>query len=452
MIPARPIVLDCDPGHDDALAILLAHGSPLVELLAITTVAGNQTLEKTTLNARRVCTVAGIRDVPVAAGCAAPLLRPLVTAAHIHGASGLDGADFDEPTVPLSDRHAVDLIVETVMGRPGEVTLVPTGPLTNIAMALRREPRIASRVREVVLMGGAFGRGNVTPAAEFNIAVDPEAAAVVFEAGWPLTMVGLDLTHQALATPAVLARIEAVGTPAARTMGQLLRFFRDTYQREAQLASPPVHDPCAVARVIRPELVEVTDAFVAVETQGRWTSGMTVTDFHGKLGRPANARVATRLDVDGFWELVVEALESLTGTDVPGRTHLVLPESLPPVEVDPLLIRQVLVNLLDNAGLHAPGLGAIEVEGRLVGDRVELRVADDGPGIAPGDRDRIFLLFRQAGVAGRAGIGLAIVKAFVEAHGERVWLEDRPEGACFAISLPAHLPAVADIGAVPSRG
>ncbi len=151
-------------------------------------------------------------------------------------------------------------------------------------------------------------------------------------------------------------------------------------------------------------------------------------------------------------ELVVEALESLAGTDVPGRTHLALPESLPPVEVDPLLIRQVLVNLLDNAGLHAPGLGAIEVEGRLVGDRVELRVADDGPGIAPADRDRIFLLFKQAGVAGRAGIGLAIVKAFVEAHGERVWLEDRPDGACFAISLPAHLPAVADIGAVPSRG
>ncbi|HUY61391.1 MAG TPA: nucleoside hydrolase [Candidatus Dormibacteraeota bacterium] len=308
MTGPRPVVLDCDPGHDDALAILLAHGSPAVELLAITTVAGNQTLDKTTLNARRVCTVAGIRDVPIAAGCAGPLVRPLTTAAHIHGASGLDGADFDEPTVPLSERHAVDLIVETVLERPGEVTLVPTGPLTNIAMAVRREPRIVSRVREVVLMGGAFTRGNVTPAAEFNIAVDPEAAAVVFEAGWPLTMVGLDLTHQALATPAVLERIEAVGTAPARTMGQLLRFFGDAYRRAAGLASPPVHDPCAVARVIRPDLVEVTDAFVAVETQGRWTSGMTVTDFRGTLGRPPNVQVATRLDVAGFWDLVIEAL------------------------------------------------------------------------------------------------------------------------------------------------
>jgi purine nucleosidase len=195
----RKILIDCDPGHDDAMAIMLAAGNPEIELMAITTVAGNQTLPKTTLNARRVCSVAGI-DVPIAAGCDRPLLRELVIAPMTHGDSGLDGPNFGEPTVPLDERHAVDLIIATALADPGEVTLVPIGPLTNIATAIRREARLVENVREVVLMGGAYTRGNSTPAAEFNVFVDPEAAAIVFEAGWPLTMVGLDLTHQALAT------------------------------------------------------------------------------------------------------------------------------------------------------------------------------------------------------------------------------------------------------------
>ena len=219
------IVLDCDPGHDDAIAILLAHGSPEIDLCAITTVAGNQTLDKTTLNARRMATVAAIRGVPIAAGCDRPLLRELVTAPQIHGASGLDGPSFPEPTVPLAGVHAADLIVDLVMASPGEITLVPTGPLTNVALALRREPRLAESVKAVVLMGGSYTRGNVTPAAEFNVMVDPEAASIVFEAGWPLTMVGLDLTHQAQATPDVTSRIAAVGTPLTEVVLQMLFFL-----------------------------------------------------------------------------------------------------------------------------------------------------------------------------------------------------------------------------------
>jgi purine nucleosidase len=313
----RRIVLDCDPGQDDAIAILLAHGSPEIDLCAITTVAGNQTLDKTTLNARRVATVAGIRDVPIAAGCDRPLVRELVTAGEIHGASGLDGPAFGEPAVPLAGTHAVDLIVDLVMASPGDLTLVPTGPLTNVAMALRREPRLATRVKEVVLMGGSYTRGNVTPAAEFNVMVDPEAAAIVFEAGWPLTMVGLDLTHQARATSEVTERIAAVGTPLATIVLQMLEFYGGRYRAAEGLGHPPVHDPCAVARVIRPDVVGCADAFVAVETQGRWTSGMTVTEFRAGRGPAFNARVATKLDFQGFWDLLIDALARIGAPPTP---------------------------------------------------------------------------------------------------------------------------------------
>lgn len=305
----RKIILDCDPGHDDAFAILLAHGNPEVELAAITTVAGNQTLPKVTRNARAVATLAGITGVPIAAGCERPLVREQITAGNIHGKSGLDGAELPQPAVPLDSRHAVELIVELVMAaEPGEITLVPVGPLTNIAVAMRREPRIVPRVREVVLMGGAHTRGNVTPAAEFNIAVDPEAAAAVFAADWPVTMVGLDLTHQALATPEILDRIAAIGTPVARAVHGLLGFFQRAYLTETGMPAPPVHDPCAVARVIAPDVMAVEDAFVTVETQGRWTSGMTVTDFGAAYGQPHNTQVATTLDVLRFWNLMIDAL------------------------------------------------------------------------------------------------------------------------------------------------
>jgi purine nucleosidase len=307
----RPIILDCDPGLDDAMAILLARGCPDIDLLAITTVAGNQTLDKTTLNARRVCTAAGIHDVPIFAGCDRPLKRRLSVAADIHGASGLDGPSFGAPTVDVADEHAVDYLIRTLLASDGGITLVPIGPLTNIAAALRREPRIVEHTREVVLMGGAYTRGNRTPAAEFNIFVDPEAAAIVFEAGWPVTMVGLDLTHQAALPQQVLDEIRAMGTSLSSMVADMLEALRGNYRRAAGFPDPPVHDPCAVARVARPELVEVEDAFVAVETAGKWTSGMTVTDFGLKLGYPGNAKVATRLDKGGFWTLMLDALRAV---------------------------------------------------------------------------------------------------------------------------------------------
>jgi purine nucleosidase len=304
----RRIILDCDPGHDDAVALLLAHGSPEVELVAVTTVAGNQTLDKVTWNARAVATLAGITGVPFAAGCDRPLLRELTVAAHIHGVSGLDGTTLPEPTVQLDPRHAVDVIIESIMrSDPGEITLVPTGPLTNVALAMRREPGIVPRVREVVLMGGSCTRGNITPAAEFNIAVDPEAAAAVFAGEWPVTMVGLDLTHQALTTVDVLARIASIDTPVTRALVELLTFYRQSYRADQRMTDPPMHDPCAVARVIAPEVMAVREAFVAVETQGRWTTGMTVTDF----GRSPNTLVATTLDVPRFWDLVIAALNAI---------------------------------------------------------------------------------------------------------------------------------------------
>lgn len=226
-----PIIIDCDPGHDDALAIMLAAADPAVDLLAITTVAGNQTLEKTTLNARRVCTIAGITDVPIAAGCARPLLQPLAVAEDVHGASGLDGPRFPEPTVDVVPEHAVDLIHRILLEHPEPVTLVPTAPLTNIALLLMRHPDSAARIREIVLMGGSTERGNRTPAAEFNIMTDPEAADIVFRSRVPLTMCGLNVTHQALATPEIRARFDGLGTELGRVCSELLAFFASTYSR-----------------------------------------------------------------------------------------------------------------------------------------------------------------------------------------------------------------------------
>jgi purine nucleosidase len=307
------IILDCDPGHDDAMAILMAHGAPDVTLEAITTVAGNHPVELTTLNALRICTLAGI-DVPVAAGCRAPLVRPLVTAEEIHGKEGLEGHTWSEPALRVVPDHAVDLIIDLVMASPGEVTLVPTGPLTNIAMAVRKESRIAERVHEVVLMGGSYTGGNVTPAAEFNVYVDPEAAAIVLGAGWPVTMIGLEVTRMASASEPVFERIAALGSPVAEAVVGMLRFYQAQQTRAGGVVEPPVHDPCAVARVARPELVPCREAHVAVELAGALTTGMTVTDFK----RQPNALVGVGLDVDGFWDLFVEALRCISSSVTPG--------------------------------------------------------------------------------------------------------------------------------------
>lgn len=308
----RKILLDCDPGHDDAVAMMLAWGNPSIELLGVTTVGGNQTLDKVTRNALSVATVVGMHDVPIAAGCRLPLVRPVEIAPDVHGDSGLDGVELPEPAVELDPRHGVDLIIETIMSNePGTVTLVPTGPLTNIAMAARKEPRIVERVQEVVLMGGGYHVGNWSPVAEFNIKVDPEAAHIVFNEKWPIVMVGLDLTHQALATDEVAERIAAVpGSVSQFTLG-LFTFFRKAYQDAQGFEFPPVHDPCTLAYLIDPTIVETVKVPVDVELNGSLTTGMTVADFRAPAPEDCHTKVATRLDAPGFWGLVVDAIDRI---------------------------------------------------------------------------------------------------------------------------------------------
>jgi inosine-uridine nucleoside N-ribohydrolase len=303
-----PCILDCDPGHDDAIAIVVAAASPALELRAITTVAGNGTLERVTHNARRVCTLAGIREVPIAAGAEGPLRGTLEVAADVHGETALDGAALPEPDVPLDPRTAVDLMAEVLRAADEPVAIVAVGPLTNVATLLDRHPELTASIAEIVVMGGSTGRGNRTPYAEFNVWADPEAAAAVLAAGLPLTLVGLNLTHQALATPAVIERMATLGTDLGRTLAELLSFFAATYRELWGLPAPPVHDPCAVAALADRATVRSVEAFVAVETEGAWTRGATVVDLHHRLGHPPNARVALDLDVDRFWDLVVRAV------------------------------------------------------------------------------------------------------------------------------------------------
>jgi inosine/uridine nucleosidase len=269
----------------------------------VTTVAGNAELDKVTLNARRVMTLAGLEDVPLAAGAAGPRRGDLLTALDVHGDSGLDGAELPDPAIAVDPRGAVELMAEH-----GPATVVATGPLTNVAELLERAPET---VNEIVWMGGSTGRGNTQPLAEFNALVDPEAAEIVFTSGVPLTMVGLNLTHQALATGDVIERLRAMGSAASEAAIGWLGFFAETYRALYGFEGPPVHDPCALSLVIDPSVVRCVDAFVAIETEGRWTRGATVVDLHGRLGRGPNARVAMELDRDRFWDLVLGAIAAL---------------------------------------------------------------------------------------------------------------------------------------------
>ena len=309
---ATKIILDCDPGHDDAVAMILAHGNPNIDLVAVTTVHGNQTIEKVTRNALAVATIAGITGVPFAAGAHRPLVRVAEVAETIHGDSGMDGPALPEPAFALDERHAVDLIIDTIMSNePGTITLVPTGALTNIALAVRKDPRIVERVKEVVLMGGGYHVGNLSAAAEFNIVIDPEAAHIVFNEKWKLTMVGLDVTHQALATPDVVAAIAAVGTKPAQFVLELMDFFTESYREAQGFDYPPVHDPCAVALVIDPTVMSVIRVPIDVELTGTLTLGMTVADFRSAAPEDCTTYAATDLDHEKFWALIVDALERI---------------------------------------------------------------------------------------------------------------------------------------------
>ena len=308
------IILDCDPGHDDAVAILLAAGNPNIELLGVTTVGGNHTLEKVTRNAAQVLTVAKLTDVPLYAGATRPILREVETAEGIHGDTGMEihGFELPEPALSVQEKHGVQFIIDTIMNEPaGTVTLVPTGPLTNIALAARLEPRIVERVKEVVLMGGAYGTGNWTPSAEFNIIVDPEAAHIVFNEKWPVVMVGLDLTHQALATKEVEEQFAALGTNVGDFVVGLFGAFRKNYQDAQGFDDPPVHDPCCVAYLIDPTVVETVKVPVDVETQGLLTTGRTVADFRSPAPADCHTSVATKLDAERFWSMVLDAVKAL---------------------------------------------------------------------------------------------------------------------------------------------
>jgi purine nucleosidase len=314
----RKILLDCDPGIDDALAIVFACGHPGLELCGVTTVAGNVGLAQTTANALSVLDFTGRPDVPVAAGSAVPLLRPHRDARHVHGESGLGGAQLPPPRARPVDVPATDLIIDIVGSSPGEIILVATGPLTNIALAVRRQPELIRQVADFVIMGGSAARGNVTPAAEYNIATDPEAAAIVFGAGWRVTMVGLDATLQARADRAVQERLAGLGRLGRELLLPALGGYGAGEAETAQPGrpddppgeGPAVHDVCALALAAEPGLFGCVPGRVEVETAGRWTTGMTVTDFRAPA-QACNALVATSVDAARFWDTVIAAWASL---------------------------------------------------------------------------------------------------------------------------------------------
>lgn len=310
----RKVIIDCDPGQDDALMLLLALASPEeLEIAGVTTVAGNVPLALTQRNARLVCELAGRDDVRVYAGCPRPMVRKLITAEEVHGASGIDGMEIREPRLPLELQHAVDFIVTTLMDSADDsVTLVPTGPLTNVALAMVKEPAILPRIREIVLMGGAMREGgNTTPSAEFNILVDPHAAHVVFGCGRPIVAMGLDVTHQVLATPPRIERIRALDHAVARAASGMLNAFNRFDSRKYGIAGAPLHDPCTIAYLLEPGMFQSKACNVAVEIHSELTMGHTAVDYWGVSGRPANAQWVYAVDSDAFYGLLTERLARL---------------------------------------------------------------------------------------------------------------------------------------------
>ena len=307
---ATPILIDCDPGHDDAIALLLALASPEVELLGVTTTHGNTTLDNTTVNALKILELAGRGDIEVAAGAEQPLLREARVADHVHGASGLDGPDLPPPSLAPVAAHAVDYLAERITASEAPITLVPTGPLTNVALLLARHPAAAAKLERIVLMGGAIAEGNITPAAEFNIWADPEAAARVFAGGIDVTMVGLDVTHRALMTPAHADTLRATGR-VGEVVAELFAFYNQFHSRVYDLPGSPVHDALAVAHVIRGDLLGTVHCNVEVDCASELCRGRTVADIWSVTGRPANAHVATEVQADAFLDLLIERIGSL---------------------------------------------------------------------------------------------------------------------------------------------
>ncbi len=305
-----PVIIDCDPGHDDAIALLLALASPEVELLGVTTVSGNQTLEKTTANALRVLELAGRDDVPVSAGADRPLVREPFVASYVHGESGLDGPDLPPARGSTTGRRAIDWTAERLRASQCPVTLIPTGPLTNVALLLAVYPELADRVERVVLMGGAIGEGNVTPAAEFNVWADPEAARRVFESGLDLTMIGLDVTHKALMTRADAERLREAGR-VGRAVAELWDFFSTFHRTTYGSEDSPIHDAVAVAHVLRPGLVETLRRRVDVDCASELCRGRTLVDLWRRTGREPNAYVGVDIDAGAFMELLIERIGAL---------------------------------------------------------------------------------------------------------------------------------------------
>lgn len=313
---ARKIIIDTDPGQDDALAILLALGSPELEVLGITCVAGNVPLPLTVRNARLVCELAGRPDVKIFAGCERPMVRDLVTAEIVHGETGLDGPDWNEPTMPVQDMHAVDWLTEVLMAaEDGEITLCPVGPITNVAMAMVREPRIIPKIDQIVTMGGGyFVGGNTTPAAEFNVYVDPHAAAVMYRSGVPIVTMPLDVTHKALMSPEWIESVRELGSEVGRKAAAMMSFYGRYDMKRYGERGGPLHDPATIAYLLEPDLYGGKDVFVEVETHSEITMGMTVVDYWHRLERAPNCHWISEVDSDGFYELIRRRLMNLPAT------------------------------------------------------------------------------------------------------------------------------------------
>lgn len=306
----RKIILDCDPGHDDAIAIMLAGKSPFIDLLGITVVAGNQTIEKTVRNALNVCQHLDIQ-VPVYSGCGQPMIRDRqMIADDIHGETGLDGPAFQELTKKQESKHGVLFIIDTLMESDGDITVVTAGPMTNLAMAMRMEPRIVPKIKEVVLMGGSYGFGNVTPAAEFNIIADADAAHVVFTSGRPITMVGLDVTRKVLCYPEIIERMKKIGNKAANLFADLMTFFSKSQKEVFGWAGGPLHDPVTIAYLIDPTVITTKAMNTEIDIRSTQSYGRTNCEFFGYNKKEPNSNVAVDIDVEKFWNIIEEGIRN----------------------------------------------------------------------------------------------------------------------------------------------